>query len=85
MRKGQVRMAPWKSVGGSLSGIAAGSRTNVWGVNAAGQIYRYTHYDTNPWIGIDGTLSDIGAGADGTVWGVNSAGAIYRYTGDQPG
>ncbi|MEU9843700.1 tectonin domain-containing protein [Actinomadura sp. NPDC048032] len=78
-------MAVWTNIPGSLKRIAVGSRTNVWGVNASGQIYRYTNYDANPWIGIDGSLSDIGAGADGTVWGVNSAGAIYRYTGDLPG
>ncbi|MFF8641030.1 hypothetical protein [Streptomyces sp. NPDC015345] len=27
---------------GGLTRIAAGSRTNVWGVNSAGNIHRYT-------------------------------------------
>ncbi|MGO4420890.1 tectonin domain-containing protein, partial [Streptomyces sp. MCAF7] len=78
---------PWKSVHGSLKRIAVGSRTNVWGVDPAGSIYRYTNNDAsgaNPWIKIPGTATDIAAGADGTVWHVNSAGEIYRYTGDQP-
>ncbi|MFD8961533.1 tectonin domain-containing protein, partial [Streptomyces anulatus] len=76
-------MADWVKVAGSLSAISAGSRTTVWGVNAASAIYHYTNYDGSPWINIPGGLSDIGAAADGTVWGVNSGNQIYRYTGDQ--
>ncbi|MEV5202818.1 tectonin domain-containing protein, partial [Streptomyces sp. NPDC053720] len=75
----------WKKIPGGLTRISAGSRTNVWGVNANGNIYRYTGDDANPWVQIPGGLTDIGAAADGTVWGVNSAGSIYRYTGDQAG
>ncbi|CAM5555005.1 hypothetical protein SBADM41S_03459 [Streptomyces badius] len=74
---------PWTHINGSLVRIDAGSRTNVWGVDSADAIYRYTNHDANPWIKIPGALSDIGAGADGTVWGVNSGGQIFRYTGDQ--
>ncbi|MGW2849620.1 tectonin domain-containing protein [Streptomyces sp. NPDC001274] len=77
-------MADWKQISGALVRISAGSRANVWGVNAGGNIYRYTNNDANPWVQIPGALTDIGAAADGTVWGVNSAGNIYRYTGDQP-
>ncbi|MFI0228218.1 tectonin domain-containing protein [Streptomyces sp. NPDC017086] len=77
-------MADWKQISGALVRIAVGSRTNVWGVNAGGNIYRYTGNDASPWVQVPGALSDIGAGADGTVWGVNSAGNIYRYTGDLP-
>ncbi|MFF4442379.1 tectonin domain-containing protein [Streptomyces sp. NPDC001621] len=33
-------MPDWKHINGSLARIAVGSRTNVWGVNAAGAIYR---------------------------------------------
>lgn len=64
-----------------------GSRTNVWGVDPAGSIYRYTNNDAsggNPWVKIPGTATDIAAGADGTAWHINSAGDIFRYTGDQP-
>ncbi|MFE1824555.1 tectonin domain-containing protein [Streptomyces anulatus] len=82
-KKGDCIMADWVKVAGSLSAISAGSRTTVWGVNAASAIYHYTNYDGSPWINIPGGLSDIGAAADGTVWGVNSGNQIYRYTGDQ--
>lgn len=78
---------PWAEVNGSLKRIAVGSRTNVWGIDPAGAIYRYTNNDAsggNPWVNIPGNATDIAAGADGTVWHVNSDGAIYRYTGDQP-
>src|SRR5438046_10627512 len=70
----------WKQINGGLSRISAGSSTSVWGVNAAGNIFRYTQDDANPWIQIPGGLSDIGAAADGTVWGVNSAGNIFSYS-----
>jgi len=73
-------MAQWTQIGGALKRISAGSQTNVWGVNSAGNIYRYTGNDASPWVQIPGGLSDIGAAADGTVWGVNSAGNIYRYS-----
>ncbi|MEU1624122.1 tectonin domain-containing protein, partial [Streptomyces sp. NPDC020096] len=53
-------MADWKLISGSLTAISAGSRTNVWGVDSAGGIYRYTNNDANPWIKIPGSLSDIG-------------------------
>ncbi|SCF84602.1 hypothetical protein GA0115260_103151, partial [Streptomyces sp. MnatMP-M27] len=42
-------MADWVKVAGGLSAISVGSRTTVWGVNAASAIYRYTNYDANPW------------------------------------
>ncbi|WP_426497453.1 tectonin domain-containing protein [Streptomyces sp. D54] len=32
----------WKQIHGNLTAISAGSRTNVWGVSASGNIYRYT-------------------------------------------
>lgn len=78
-------MAQWKNIAGGLAAISAGSRSNVWGVNAGGNIFRYTNNDASPWVQIPGALSDIGAASDGTVWGVNSGGDIFRYTGDQPG
>ncbi|QUX26998.1 hypothetical protein KGD83_16735 [Nocardiopsis akebiae] len=77
-------MAYWKQISGALTRISAGSRTNMWGVNASGSIYRYTNDDANPWVNIPGGLVDISAAADGTVWGVNANNNIYRYTGDQP-
>ncbi|KAJ7245722.1 hypothetical protein C8J57DRAFT_1678968 [Mycena rebaudengoi] len=73
----------WIKIPGALKRISVGSRTDVWGVNAGGNIYRYTSNDSKPWVRIPGSLTDIGAGADGRVWGVNSAGNIYRYTGHE--
>ncbi|MEV8635781.1 tectonin domain-containing protein, partial [Streptosporangium sp. NPDC051023] len=52
-------MAQWQKVAGGLTAISAGSRSNVWGVNSAGNIFRYTNDDANPWIQIPGGLSDI--------------------------
>ncbi|KAJ7574961.1 hypothetical protein C8J56DRAFT_1032801 [Mycena floridula] len=57
----------WTKISGALKRISAGSRTNVWGVNAAGNIYRYTGDDSNPWVQIPGALTDIGAG-DSKHW-----------------
>lgn len=78
-------MAEWQRVSGALVRIAAGSRSNVWGVNAGGNIYRYTNNDASPWIQMPGIATDIGAAADGTVWHIYAGGEIYRFTGDQPG
>ncbi|GAB2622517.1 hypothetical protein GCM10027168_63090 [Streptomyces capparidis] len=78
-------MAEWLRVTGALVRIAVGSRTNVWGVNAGGNIYRYTNNDASPWVQMPGAATDIGAAADGTVWHVNSAGSAYRWTADATG
>ncbi|WP_051842958.1 tectonin domain-containing protein [Streptomyces sp. NRRL F-5193] len=53
-------MAHWKKIAGGLTGISAGSRSNVWGVNANGQIYRFTNDDATPWHGVPGGLSTTG-------------------------
>ncbi|MFB7827932.1 tectonin domain-containing protein, partial [Streptomyces hydrogenans] len=45
-------MAHWKKIAGGLTGISVGSRSNVWGVNANGQIYRFTNDDATPWHGV---------------------------------
>ncbi|MGW3407383.1 tectonin domain-containing protein, partial [Streptomyces zhihengii] len=50
--KGVGGMADWKQISGALVRIAVGSRTNVWGVNSAGNIYRYTNNDASPWVQI---------------------------------
>ena len=52
-------MAEWNQIPGALSAVSAGSSTNVWGVNAAGNIYRYTGDDANPWIEIPGSLCRV--------------------------
>jgi virginiamycin B lyase len=73
-------MARWSGIAGALNQISVGSTTNVWGVNAANQIFRYSGNDNNPWIQIPGSLIDVAVAADGTVWGVNIGNAIYRYS-----
>ncbi|MFE5887291.1 tectonin domain-containing protein, partial [Streptomyces hydrogenans] len=55
----KVDMAHWKKIAGGLVKISAGSRSNVWGVNANGQIYRFTNDDATPWHGVPGGLTDI--------------------------
>ncbi len=69
---------------GNFERVSVGSRTNVWALNAAGSVFRYTGDDSNP-ICADPRHHDLilGAGADGTVWAVNSAGTVFRYSGDQ--
>ncbi|MCW8103685.1 tectonin domain-containing protein, partial [Streptomyces tauricus] len=47
-------MAHWKKITGGLTGISAGSRSNVWGVNSEGKIYRFTNDDATPWHGVPG-------------------------------
>ncbi|WP_324610329.1 tectonin domain-containing protein, partial [Streptomyces sp. NRRL S-4] len=73
----------WKKISGGLSGISVGSRSNVWGINPDGAIYRFTNDDATPWHKVPGGLTDISAAADGTVWGVNANHEIFRYIGDQ--
>lgn len=65
---------------GSLVQIFVGSKQNVWGRQATGQIVRYTGNDQNRWEQIPGSLGNVdqvAVGADGTVWGVK-ADKIYR-------
>jgi hypothetical protein len=71
-----TRRIPITGSTSALAAISAGSKTNVWGVNSAGNIFTFTSDDSTPWVQIAGGLVDIGAGNDGVVWGVNSAGNI---------
>ncbi|MEU9314088.1 hypothetical protein [Streptomyces sp. NPDC048256] len=47
-------MAVRTQVSGVLVAIAAGSRTNVWGVNASGEICRYTSNDASFFVVMPG-------------------------------
>ncbi|HEX6369404.1 MAG TPA: tectonin domain-containing protein [Longimicrobium sp.] len=72
---------PWsggKQVPGVFTQVSAGSRNQVWGVTAPGDIY---HFQNGEWVQVPGGLSCVSAAADGTVWGVNSSGFIYRRDG----
>jgi virginiamycin B lyase len=73
-----VPASGWLQVPGGLTQVSAGSLTQVWGVNSAGNIY---NFQNGGWVQIPGGLSCVSAAADGTVWGVNSQGNIYRRDG----
>ena len=61
-----------------LSQISAVSATEMWGVSADSDIYRWKEGD---WASIPGELSYVSAAA-GTVWGVNSGGKVVRRDDD---
>ncbi|MEU5646847.1 protein kinase domain-containing protein [Streptomyces milbemycinicus] len=50
--------AHWGHIPGKLARISVGSRTNVWGVNDTGEVWRYTNHDANPWLQIPGELKE---------------------------
>src|SRR5262249_19035518 len=56
----------------------AQSPGDIWGVNRANQIFRWTG---SSWAQIQGELKHVSIGSDDTVWGVNSKDEIYRWTG----
>ncbi|MGW0335301.1 hypothetical protein ACWD0J_26100 [Streptomyces sp. NPDC003011] len=55
-------MAVRTQVSGVLVAIATGARTNVWGVNASGEIYRCTSNDASSWVVMPGAGADIRGG-----------------------
>lgn len=65
-------------VDGKLRQISVGNADNVWGVNAANQIFRW---DGRTWIQVPGVLKQVSVGSDGSVWGLNPNGEIFRWTG----
>jgi hypothetical protein len=62
-------MAPgataWTQIAGQGTRIAAGGNGQIWHLNAAGNIYKWTG---SGWQQMPGLARDIGAGADGTAW-----------------
>lgn len=58
--------------------LSVGAGADVWGLDAAGDIYQYDA-NAGTWNNIPGNLSSIQVGADGSVWGINSVGAPYTY------
>jgi len=71
--------AQWTQVPGALRYVAVGSATNIWGVNASDNIFRW---NGSGWVQVPGALRFIAAAADGTVWGVNGAGTPFRWGGN---
>lgn len=59
-----------------FSQLAVGSASNVWALDATGNIYRYSGDTWNP---VAGNLKQISAATDGTVVGVNAGDEIFRY------
>ena len=62
-------------MGGELTQVDSGITENVFGVNAADDIYTRRN---GAWRKIPGKLTHVSTGAAGT-WGVNRANAIYYY------
>lgn len=63
-----------------LTDVAAGDRTAVWGLDAAGDVFRLDA-GHNAFVQIPGTLATISVATDATTWGINSAGDVYQYDG----
>ena len=65
---------------GSMASVAAG-RSEVWGVNTSGQVFRLTG---TKFVSVPGTLSQIAVGG-GTVtqkdeiWGLDSSGSVFHF------
>lgn len=66
-----------------MTQISIGPSKNLWGVDAAQNIYHYSGSGTN-WTKIQGSLVQVSVGNDGSVWGINAAGNIYHYDGQHP-
>jgi hypothetical protein len=60
-----------------LTQIAIGT-TQVWGLDASGNVYQYDH-TTKAFNLIPGNLTQIAVGEGKAVWGINSAGDVYQY------
>lgn len=65
-------------VPGSLQQVSVGLDGAVWGINAAGLIYRYDS-TSHSWVQAPGSLAQIAVGGNGSVWGLNAGGLIYRW------
>jgi virginiamycin B lyase len=78
-----VSLAPLK-IAGFLSDISVASDGTVWGVNSAGDIYKYVG-GTAPWKPVPGALKVVAVGAAANTWGLNAAGDIYKYVGGSTG
>lgn len=61
----------------TLLSLSVGVDGAVWGVNSAGNIYRFNGRDFEQ---IKGTLHQISVGSANAVWGVQTGGLVWRYT-----
>jgi len=69
--------ASWVQVPGQLASISVGGG-EVWGINAASQIFRFNSATQSGWTQIPGSLSSLAVGADG-VWGINSSQQAFQF------
>lgn len=71
-----------KVTGASLEKIAVGDADNVWGLDAAGKIFRY-NTGTGKFVQVakTQTLKQIAVGAE--VWGIGAKGAPHKWDGDK--
>jgi len=77
--RGQLGWSMWRSITGALTHVSAAADGQVWGCNAANQIFRR---DGAVWTRVSGALKQISVGGAGLVWGVNASGKIYRRSGN---
>lgn len=66
----------WINIPGRLSQLEGGE-SEVWGVNAADNIFKMNVDHSNGWRQISGKLSNISQGG-GWVWGINRNNYVYR-------
>lgn len=74
----------WQQFSCQAVQLAAGSATNVWAVNPAGAVIRYSTADgSQRWDVMPGiNFKQVSVAADGEVWGVSTAGDLLRYNGN---
>lgn len=70
--------AEWVAVPGTLKQVSAAADNTIWGINAAGSIYRFT---AGQWQVIPGQVGQISVGSAQNIWGVHPSGAVFRFTG----
>ena len=66
----------WINIPGRLSQVEGGE-SEVWGVNAADNIFKMNVDHSSDWKQVTGKLTNISQGG-GWVWGVNSSNNVYR-------
>ena len=66
----------WINIPGYLSQVEGGE-SEVWGVNAADNIFKMNVDHSSDWKQVTGKLTNISQGG-GWVWGVNSSNNVYR-------
>lgn len=70
--------AQFQNLPGALQQISVGADGTVWGLNSAGEIYKYDSQQQT-WVQERGALAQIAVGSASSVWGLNAAGQIYRW------